>query len=156
VKAKIVKSGKTVNNFLKGFKQLSNKEVQVGHFDDQGLHSSGLTYVGLLKIWAAGLANGNEGNIQDPLAQFAFQDIMSGKFIKSAAFKKIIKNWYKGLDEAGAAERMTETVGILGEKKYKEIFNTVASPYMSNPANPTPMYETGELQSKVTHKVVNR
>lgn len=153
MKVKIVKKGKDVDKFLKGLNSLDSHSVDIGHFASQGEHSRGLQYVELLYIWANGIAHNNEGQIQHPLAQFIFQDIQTGKFIKSPLFQSAIKDWYKGLDKASAASKFAKTVGVLGEEEYKKIFNVSSSPHMSMEDNTSPMYETGELMEATTHKV---
>jgi hypothetical protein len=93
-KIKSKQKGKT-QKLLKNLSELSKQNLQVGHFEESGVHYSKFTYPQLLKIWAFGGPSGK--TIKNPLAQFAFLQIMNGKFLRNPRVKKVYKKWIKTL-----------------------------------------------------------
>lgn len=150
---KVVKKGDSTKKFLQGLSDLSHQVVEIGHYDDQGLHSdTDLTYPDLLRIWSVGMAHGHEGIVKRPLEAFTVGQLQSGKFENSWEFKQAINNWYKSLDKGTAANLFAEAIGQAGENRYKDVFGIIG-PFMPTDADGTPMYETGELAEATTHRV---
>lgn len=145
------KKGGPTDKLLMGLKSLDSKEIQVGHFADQGTHSgSNLTYPELLALYAFGVVEGQP--IRNPLLAFDRQEIDTKNINSKLA--PAMKLWAKTSTQSTSDEKLLNDLGTIISEDYKEVFG-VTGPLMPPDADGTPMFETGELKDKTTYKVVS-
>lgn len=151
IKAKIKSktNGKT-QKLLKSLNKLSNNNLQVGHFEKSGIHYSNFSYPELLKIWAFGGPTGKV--VKNPLAQYAFGQLMNKKFLKNPHVKKVYQKWSKNLLNENSAKDFLKEMGEVLRQEYSDVFGQagVFMPIVGE--NTTPLVETGELKSKTAYK----
>lgn len=149
-KIKSKQKGKT-QKLLKNLSELSKQNLQVGHFEESGVHYSKFTYPQLLKIWAFGGPSGK--TVKNPLAQFAFLQIMNGKFLRNPRVKKVYKKWIKTLVTESNTNSFLSELGEVLRDEYSEIFGQAGAFMPIVGDNLTPLLETGDLKSKTAYKV---
>lgn len=155
VTVKFKKVGNTTEKILAGLKDLASNKVSVGHYSSQGLHSSGMSFVDLLNLWAQGVifeAEDRGGYIvrQDVREQFIQDYVNTKSLVRNKRVDAALKKWAKTLDKQAATSELLDTIGEVLRSEYKSKFNTIASPYMN--ATATPLFETGELASVTAYK----
>lgn len=151
ITAKIVKKKGNLEKILKNLNSLSKNNVQVGHFEDSGIHTgSDLTHTELLKLWSVGLTN--SGVIKNPLAAFAFTQLQNKKFLKNPKIQKVFKKFSKNLLQGSASETFLMEIGLVLREEYSELFGKAGlfMPIVGD--NTTPLLDTGELKSKSAYK----
>lgn len=138
----------TLNNLTK----LNDSEVEVGHFEDSGLHYSGMSYVELLEYWARGVEmRGTAGRvIQDVRKQFIFNFLMSGQAQNHPKIMSAVATWFNGADKRDLTDYLLHELGDALVDEYKATFNVYQGPFMDGTT--TPLYETGDLKNKTTYK----
>lgn len=148
---KVEKKGKKLDKILKNIQKLNKQVLEVGHFSDQGLHYSGMTYPELLAYWARGITVSGVGGrvIQDPKSQFIFQYLSTHDFSKNVRIKAALDKWYRNLTN-NPNPSLLDNVGLVLQEEYKDVFGIFKGPYMAG--TDTPMLETGDLQDNVTYR----
>lgn len=152
MKATVVKRGKTLEKALKNINRLNGEFVEVGHFNSQGKHYSGLTYPELLLYWFIGVdIPGIAGKVrQDVRSQFVHDYFLTGKLKGDPVIDKAIKQWFKEAFKRDNAKTLLSTIGQHLMKKYESEFNQRQGPHMLGTA--TPLYETGELAESTGYR----
>ena len=146
------KGSKDLERLLKSVKDLHREKVEVGHFQSQGLHYSGMTYPELLQFWAIGVAKeGTGGRIrQDVRAQFSFKFMNTKRVAKDPVLKAALSKWAKNADKGIPTASLLDEVGNRLRQEYRTFFNVIASPHMKGTA--TPLFETGELAESTAYR----
>ena len=153
VKAREV--GNTTEKLRKGLRDLSTSKVSVGHYESQGMHSSGMSFVDLLNLWSQGVIFESEdrgGYVvrQDVRKQFIMDYVKTNKLSRDKKVDAAILKWGQTLDKQTATADLLDSIGEVLRSEYKDKFNNVASPFMD--ATSTPLFETGELASATAYK----
>lgn len=148
---RVKKTGRKSDKLLRNLQSLNNSSVEIGHFTEQGLHSSGLTYPHLLAVWDFGVVEGQEGVQRRPLLNFSFEQVQSGELTNSPEFKQAMNEWARNALNTNADEELLDDVGKLARDKYKEVFGKIGR-FMPPDSTGTPMFETGELKSATAYR----
>lgn len=148
----IKKRGKSLEKLIKNVKRLNGQSVQVGHFQEQGIHYSGMSYPELLQYWFVGVeVQGFAGRLrQDVRSQFIHDYFNSDKISKDPRITEAINDWKREALHRDNAKTMLDKVGRVLMTEYQQKFNVKQGPHMNGTA--TPLYETGELASSTAYK----
>lgn len=152
MKITIKKKGKQLEKLLKNLQDLNNSSVEIGHFQSQGTHYSGMTYPELLQFWARGIeAEGVSGRlIQDARAQWVTEDFLTHEVSRNLKIKTALDKWYRNLDKSNPASDLLDEVGVTLREEYKDVFGIFKGPYMAG--TETPMLMTGDLKEHTAYK----
>lgn len=153
LKVKVKKVGNKFEQLSRGIKDLNNESVQVGHFDEQGKHYSGLTYPELMAVHNNPVAHGLDWPPRPVL------DILAHKNRKldSPQIKRILKK-YSRLEPSEINNAMLlDEIGQFLREEEKKIFGsgelapnspvTVAQKGSNNP-----LIDTGDLRNKTAYR----
>ena len=131
---------------MKSYQNLSKESIEIGHFKSQGKHYSGLSYTALLKLWEVGGPNGT-GFIKSSRKQFLFN---IDKYLERNELDKILSDWnMKTHRKTDSLNKFLNAYARFLRDQYKDTFGVSKLPHMPTA---TPLYETGELQSKTAYK----
>lgn len=145
---KVTRKGNSTAKLLKALRDLDNSSVEIGHFEQQGLHSdSGMTYPELMAGHHFGIFDDQPP--KSPL--MAFTQLELPKIRNTVDWKAIFNKWSKNVLKANSSDELLNDVGRLLREDYKAIFGIVG-PYMPPDATGTPMYETGELLAAAAYR----
>lgn len=141
-----IKRGKSVDTLLKNSKAMNKEWVQVGHWTEQGVHYSGMTYVELLEYWAAG----DGGVVQDVRSQFIFDQINNKDLERNSKLIDALTQWVRQTTSRNPNNALIESLGQTIREEYVNTFNDRQSPYMNG--TETPLFETGDLANATGYK----
>lgn len=142
------KKGGQVDTLLKNLKPLNHSTLGVGHFEEQGDHSTAeMSYVELMGYWASG----EDGIVRDPL--MALHRIMVEKkgFETNPDIDNTMTTMLSKAPNSAVAEETHDRVGKVLRDEYYSIFGVVG-PFMPPDADGTPMVETSELADEASYK----
>jgi hypothetical protein len=133
-------------------KALDNQTVKVGHFNEQGLHYSGMTYPQLLAFWFIGVEqSGSMGRLrQDVRGQFSFNYFISRQVARDPKMKLALKKWAVKATSGDNTASLLDDVGEVLRREYSLTFNVNEGPHMLG--TETPLFETGELAGTSAYK----
>lgn len=150
---KIQKSGNMSQQIMKALLEVEKSTVEVGHFAEQGNHSTALklngspySYVELMHYHHTG--DGGPRPPRQPLEVLKIQNrnLSQHRWMKSAV-KKTVKELLNPQSQTKVLESIGRNIGRLE----KDIFGDPAL-LAGTPYNTDPLIDTGELRSKVSHK----
>jgi hypothetical protein len=119
-----------------------NENVEVGHFEEQGVHYSGMTYPELLALHHRGI----EGVFPPKqIITLLYFKLLS---LDTPEVDEIKNQWLKNKD----CKKLLENLGRYISKVEYDLFGRVSFPYMPPDATKTPLFETGDLRSKTAYK----
>ena len=152
LKSKLIKKGKGFEKLRKTIKALNNQHVKVGHFSEQGIHYSGMTYPQLLAFWFIGVEQDSlMGRLrQDVRGQFTFNYFISKQIAIDKSMKLALKKWAVRSDAGDSTAGLLDDVGKALRQEYSLTFNVREGPHMMGTA--TPLFETGELAGTSAYK----
>jgi hypothetical protein len=105
-----------------------------------------MTYPELLRLWEIGGPNGT-GFIKSSRKQFQFR---IEDYLTDDQLMKDFKEWsVKSHTKNAPTSALLNAYGRFLRDNYKELFGIRAMPFMPSD---TPLYETGDLQSKTAYK----
>jgi hypothetical protein len=150
---KRVKGG-AVDKLLENSRRLNKANIEVGHFQESGIHEpSGMPYVKLLEMWAAGVVNeygdGQELLVQDIRRQVKFDQFDNAQFSRNRELKKALDRYASQLFQGKVADEVAEGIAKILAREYKMAFG-VQGEHMD--ATDTPLYDTGELADATSYK----
>ena len=150
--AKMVHKGKMFEKLRRSVRGLNNQYVKVGHFAEQGLHYSGLSYPQLLAFWFIGVEqSGTMGRLrQDVRGQFTFNYFLSRQIARDPKMKLALKNWAKKAMSGDRTASLLDDIGEILRREYSLTFNVKEGPHMMG--TDTPLFETGELAGTSAYK----
>ncbi len=161
MKARVIKTGNQLDKMVADLMQIDGENVQVGHFAEQGMHSTiGLPYAALMRKHAAGYTwkkpNGQERDVPPrPVL-----DILGFKLqgFKNPKIRLLLRLWSKMNFSPAATKLMMNEIGKIIAKMEKKIFGDTALLAPNHPLTinkkgfDAPLIETSELRDKVAYK----
>lgn len=126
---------------------ISGEGVEVGHFQEQGEHYSGYTFVELMYYHHTGSDPRGDQPVQPrPVLNFlrAFLNLSDPKY------NRAIRNWFKRPPSSASHGKLLADIGALISEEEKAIFGNSALLTVTD--NPTPLVDTGDLRDKVAYK----
>jgi len=124
----------------------------VGHFESQGVHSSGLSYVDLMRIHHTG---GNPSG-QVPLPPRPVLDLLvfNNERLEDPKFKLAFERWKKRTYGESSNAILLEDIGKILRDKEKAIFgsNKLAPNKVPPKDVNNPLIDSGELRNKTALK----
>ena len=142
-------NGKQTRKLQEAARNLGKNKLQVGHFQSDGKHSTGIGYVDLMALWAVG--GPNQDAVKNPLAVLGAN---FRKLTEHPQFKRAIKSWMPTLDSKTSQSQMVDQLGEFILDQYKQIFGEPSSLMVGSPTNKaSPLLDTGELRDKANFKV---
>ena len=145
VKVKVTEKSKKIDDYRKAMKVLDKSKAEVGFFQSQGRHHSGLTYPTLMKIHEYGGGNNPIRPVFRIATRKARISPKRNKYVKSA-----FNSWVKAAPKRTDPTKILEAIGESLKAQLKPIFG---SNYLTVTSNPTPLVDTGDLASKVTFRI---
>lgn len=151
------------SKILAAFKSAEKESVEIGFFNEQGVHrSSGLKYADLARIHERGvtkrLSNGGLMVIPPrPVLRFGL-GVMRRKAKTSRALKRGFREWARSLDKNPEIDHFLESLGQLGVRSVKGIFGNKSflignkRSTIAKKGFDKPMIETGELYKNVAYR----
>lgn len=149
---KIVRKGKKFDKLKRSIKNLNKEFVQVGHFGEQGVHYSGMTYPQLLAFWFIGVEqDGSMGRLrQDVRGQFTFDYFLRKQIARDPKMKAALNKWADRALSGDNTATLLDDVGEILRREYALTFNVKQGPHMLG--TETPLFETGELAGTSAYK----
>ena len=145
ITAKIVKKGNSLDTIITNIRKLDGEKVEIGYFEEQGLHSSGLSYSTLMAI--------HEFGTDEIPKRPVFQITAFGKPPqKDARVKSAIRNWSKGLLNKDNSKQLLDTIGKTYQEALVGLFGSTseltpnADLTISLKGRDEPLVDTGELR----------
>lgn len=140
------------NTHMQNLFKVDGQGVEVGHFEEQGRHPSGKTYVELMRFHHTG-----DGDLIPPrpvitiLENFVAEGVLSGAMVESWLIK-----WTRG---RLTTENLLKRIGrVLGQAE-QEIFGDTSRLTPNSPKTQilkggrnTPLVDTGDLREAVSYK----
>jgi hypothetical protein len=150
----VVKKGSKLDQIANSYKELTGETIEVGHFQRQGKHYSGLTYPQLLKFWMTGVTpDGKSVPIKNVKAQFNYMIQRSGF---SRQFMMELKDWNKTSHlKKNTVNKLLILLGRAAKEDYKDLFGMRSFPFMpqtTSDDHSTPLYETGDLADNTAYR----
>lgn len=148
IKTKINRSGDFYKK-LSYLKKLDNQSVSVGHFESQGLHSSGKSYVNLMKEHHTG------DEITPPRPVLTILNFRLRGYLSSSEAKSLLKRWAK---DPKNIDLFLSSLGKKIAQQEKQIFGNNTELASNAPltqklkGRDSPLVDTGELRSKVAYR----
>ena len=152
---KLLKRTAKLNKLFSDLKEMDKSKVEVGHFQEQGVHQgSGFTYADLMAYHHFG----------DPEKNIPARPIRSivthnaERTLKDRSLKAKLVNWGKAKDRENAIRGVLDTIGELLVGSGKAVFGNrqLLTPNTSKVAKAkggnTPMVESGELEKHYAYK----
>jgi hypothetical protein len=142
----VVKKGSKLDQIANSYKELTGETIEVGHFQRQGKHYSGLTYPQLLKIWEVGGPNGT-GFIKSSKKQFMLR---FNKIVEDRKYQSVISQFNEKTHlKSTGVNKFLNMIARIVKEDYKDIFGIRSSPHMPGD---TPLYETGDLADNTAYR----
>jgi hypothetical protein len=152
LKPSLKRVGNKFQKLVQQIQKLDKESVEIGHFKESGVHSSGFTYAELMAIHH----NGGNPTGSVPLPPRPVLTILHARNLKltDPAFKHAFNSWVQRKPSDTSDNLLLEEIGRILRDKEKKIFGSsdltpnAVPPKTSN----RPLIETGELRSKVAYK----
>lgn len=141
IQSKLQKTGNGFDEWVKKITEIDKAEVEVGHFEEQGLHRSKLTYPTLLALFHRGAVP------NQPPRMILHALYMALNNLGSKEMAAIRNRWKKSGDARAALREVGEHIA----KKEKRLFGVVG-PYMPTDNSGTPLVETGDLRDRTAYR----
>lgn len=150
--ASMVRKGKMFDKLRRSVKNLNKQNITVGHFAEQGLHYSGMTYPQLLAFWFTGVSQeGSKSKLrQDARGQFIFNYLLSRGIATDLKMKLAMKKWAARAISGDNTATLLDDIGKILRQEYSLTFNVKEGPHMLG--TETPLFETGDLQGATAYK----
>jgi len=145
---KKVGKGNQTKILTQSLRRAQKSSIEVGHFQSDGKHSSGLSYVDIMALWAFG--GPNQDSIKNPRAILS---IKMQELSTKPEFKSAMRRW---LSQANPSDsQFMNNLGSFILEQYKELFGvTFPSLMQGSPSNRnSPLLDTGELKNKASYKI---
>lgn len=139
-----------LDKIVKQLKSLANDEVQVGHFQEQGLHYSGFSYPELMAFHHTG----GDPNNGSPVIPRKLLDILWARhrnLEKNPQIKAAFTRWRKRPLSEESNKKLLDEIGRVIAKLEKAMFgDPLALP--TNGSNLSPLVDTGDLRDHTAYK----
>lgn len=146
-----VKRGSSLSKKLKHLKTIHNQSVAIGHFEDQGKHYSGLSYVDLMKFHH----DGDGQTVPRRPVITILENFRTRKALNSATTNSLLNKFVGG--ELSAQQVLTG-IGKQVAKEEKKIFGDKGSLAGNTPNTiavkgaDSPLVDTGDLRDAVSYR----
>lgn len=152
-KSKLKKVGNKFDKLVKGIKDLNNEKVQVGHFKEQGRHSSGLTYAELMALHNNPQASGKDWPRRPVLDILVHEH----RNLNDPEIRRILAKYSSKEPTPQNNEMLLEELGEFLRDEEKSIFGS--SKLASNAPSTQeikgrndPLVDTGDLRDRVAYR----
>lgn len=162
ISAKMEKTGNTFNNYMNLFRELHSKYVEIGYFESQGKHYSGMTYPELMALHEFG-ERGKRGGVNIP-PRPVFQIVSYSTHNDPLKIPKIASGFKKLLlmPETNSRKQISQflsVVGVVYRDALKDVFGKTP-PLEKNadwyaelkPNGNEPLVLEGDLKRHLTYK----
>jgi len=153
--AKIVKKGNSLDKIRSNIRKIDGERVEIGYFEEQGLHNSGLSYSTLMALQEFG----TDEIPHRPVFQItAFGNPPQ----KNARVKSAIRNWSKALlnkdNNKDNSKQLLDTIGKTYQEALLSLFGDTS---MLTPNAPLtislkgrdePLVDSGELKDNLSYR----
>lgn len=138
---------------LERLKEIRKDKVEVGHFEEQGEHHSGLTYVELM-------AYHHRGNPEQNLPARPVLDILRFRLrnLENPRIKSIAREWLTNINRQGSTEQMLLQLAKVIAKEEQKIFGDTSALIRNSPltialkGSNNPLIERGDLKEAVSYR----
>jgi len=128
---------------------LGGSKVEVGHFKEQGLHYSGLTYPELMYIHHTGSNSGSGGPlVRRPVLDKVF---LNNKNLNDSRIKAAVTRWKKRPPSEMSTNKLLKEIAQRIAKLEKDVIGNPKE--LTVTANPTPLRDTGDLKDNVAYRI---
>lgn len=137
---------------MEAVKELGNSRVEVGHFEEQGKHSSGYSYVELMKMHHYGHnPEGAQPFPERPLIDYFYFKNLE---LQDPRINQAILAWCKTSPTKESNIKLLDTIGGIMAAKEKELFgqSPPLAPNAESKGKNSPLVDSGELREKTAHR----